>query len=574
MTANKLKSFRSLRKSESVSTSAATETDRGGKTRGWTPLKYPRSVFFSDENERSITPFFPYHHDILRAVIRELLILEARIDRRTLRMTNNVPTEEKSQSLMSDPHSEAGTRNTRCQSKRKCTIAEPDMKKRPRVPVCAQGTTCGGLVHVDTDVGLRSSSILVEELVSAILHSILLVPVLGSALPQRPRMGMISTAVVARPRKVSEVDQMTEVPNSSCAASPDDISRFLDLSAHDESGAFVKFEENEHNVPPMLNVSISDEVQLRDTAMEMTTRLVRHFHNRTLGLFFGYKSPPANCTRIAQLLSSFLFDTSHAMFAWIQTEQDFLAQYGQTENLDMAIQASLFDHRAVYKIGGLKPHCILPQALSIRNLRNRNISWETFATTAQYQRMLGHLGKGKRIEHDGKERRGQRLRQRHWLTSNSLIHDIDAEYQTISSSRSRSSSLGSETDIIDAPISRDTITSCCMARQTRILSDIAGSKVILMTKQNILQSWGVGLLQEGCACIIGRCQFHAEGDLEQRASLCCGDMILFVHNERGEYAAPPMCSWSKPHDSDQEWFQNIVNIFRTSNELHLVIQRA
>ena len=579
MTANKVKSFPCLRNPESVSSSAAIETNRGGKTRGWTPLKYPRSVFFSDENERSITPFFPYHHDILCAVIRELLILEARIDRRSLRMRNKVPTEANTQEVTSDSHSSASTWNTGCLSKRKCTIQEPEMNKRARIPVCCEGTTSGfrEVVHVDTDVSLTSRSVSAEGLVSIILDSLLLGPQSGSSLSVNvhpsPRMSVISTAVVTRPRKVSEVDQMTQVPISNRVASPDDISCYLDLSEHDESGAFVLFNQMEENVPPMVHVSISDEAHLRDTAMEMTKRLVHHFHNRTLGLFFGYKSSSANYTRISQLLSSFLFDTSHAMFAWIQTEQDFLAQHGQTENLDMDIQASLFDHRAIYKIGGLKPHCILPQALSIRRLRKRNISWEKFATTAQYQRMLGHLSKEKSVVAAGKERRGQRLRQRHWLTSNLLVHDID-ESHTTSSSRSRSSSLGSETDIIDAQASRDALSSSCMARQSRILSDVAGSKAISLIRKNILQSWGVGLLQEGCACIVGKAQFQAHGDSEERGSLCCGDMVLYVHNERGEYASPPICSWYKPHNSDEEWFQNMVSIFRTSIELHLVIQRA
>jgi len=453
------------------------------------------------------------------------------------------------------------------------------MNKRARIPVSFAGTTSGfrEVVHVDTDVSLTSRLVSAEEMVSTILDSILLGAPSESSLSVHvdpsPQMRVISTAVVKGPRKVSEVDQMTQVPNSSCVASPDDISCYLDLSEHDESGAFVVFNEMEENVPPMLHVSISDEAHLRDTAMEMTKRLVHHFHNRSLGLFFGYKSPSANGTRISQLLSSFLFDTSHAMFAWIQTEQDFLVQHGQTENLDMEIQASLFDHRAIYKIGGLKPHCILPQALSIRRLRQRNISWEKFATTAQYQRMLGHLSKEKSVVTAGKERRGQRLRQRHWLTSNLLVHDID-ECQTTSSSRSRSSSLGSETDIIDAQASRDAVSSSCMARQSRILSDIAGSKVISLIRTNILQSWGVGLLQEGRACIVGKAQFQELGDSEARGSLCCGDMILFVHNERGEYASPPICSWSKPHDSDEEWYPKMVSIFRTSIEVHLVIQRA
>jgi hypothetical protein len=427
--------------------------------------------------------------------------------------------------------------------------------------------------------GLTSRSMSAEQLVSTILNSLLLAPqsvsTVKSDISPIGETPTTSIAVAKRPRKISEVDQMTETPPKipSEIPSTDNISRYLNLSQHDKSGAFLLLGENDQIVPQMLHVSISDEAHLRDAAMEITKRLVGHFDNKALGLFFGYKFPSTNRVRIAQLFSSFLFDTSHAMFAWIQTEHEFLTHHRQTENLDMDIQESLFDQRAVHKIGGLKPHCILPQAISIRRLRQLNVTWEKFATTAQSKRMFGLFGKERSIVNAGKERRGQRLRQQQWRTSQSLMHDND-ESHTISTARSRSSSLASEVDLIDEPVSREATLASCSARQTRILSDVAGSKMISLIKSNTLESWGVGLVQEGCACIVGKARSDAEGDLEGDAHLCCGDMILFVHNDRGEYAAPPICSWSESHTSDEEWFRKLVNIFKKSSVLHLVVQRA
>jgi len=560
------------------------EPNRAGKTRCWTPLKYPRSAFFSDENKRRITPFFPYHPDILRAAIRELLILAGRLDHRTLKVPTGCPTESQTESIINNPSSEGDALNDCSNPKRKSNPIQESENNQKRARIHRRGTqkrnnesSCDQEVDDNIDPVAAFSA---EELVSTILHSLLLAsPAMSTIqqnLRQRNEAPSYSSPAARRPRRIpEEPEQMTETPKNlhEEVLSPDNISFFLDVSENDSSKAFTIVDDNEQDVPPMLQVSISDEAHLRHKAMEMTKRLVRHFDGKSLGLFFGYKSPSANQDRFAELLSSFLFDTSHAMFAWIQTEQDFLFHHRQTDDLDLDIQELLFDQRAIDKIGGLKPRCILPQAVSIRRLRRRNTTWEKFSATAQCQRMFNHCCKEKNILAAGKERRGQRLRQRHWLTSNSPIPEHD-ECQTLSTSRSRSSSLVSEADLIEEPVSRQATMATCFARQTRILSDIAGSKAISLTKNNPLQSWGVGLLQEGRACIVGKARSHDEGLLEEGVQLCCGDMILFVHNDRGEYAAPPICSWSESQHDDEEWFGRIVNVFKTSTELHLVIQRA
>jgi hypothetical protein len=327
----------------------------------------------------------------------------------------------------------------------------------------------------------------------------------------------------------------------------------------------------------MLHVSISNEALLRDAAMTMTTKLIQTFQERSLRLFFGYKTTVVPRDRLTELMAGFLFDTSHAMFAWVQTEQEVLAQNPNLVDPDATIRRSLFNQRALKKLGGFKSHGILPQAISVGRLRRRNVSLEKYAKTAQGKQMLEHHANEKAIISAGKLRRGQRLRQRYWLTSMLLWQENEEASVSTAAPRSRSCSISSEPDDEFAePCPREGKVGADLTRQSRILSDMPGSRSVALTKESCALSWGVGLVQEGNACVVGRAQNQHPDASSKDSYLQCGDMIMYVQNEHGEEAGSPLCSWfsSQRSTTGEDWFQRMVDLFKSSTELHLVIQRV
>ena len=424
-----------------------------------------------------------------------------------------------------------------------------------------------------------------EDVVLAIVNSVRIVSTLG-ILPKSeeiPSSDMSCQPVISRPRKVSEADQdlpsahsafcKTDNSDDCSEAYSREISCFLDLTKRDENGSFPVI-SCDSCMPTMLHASISNEAILRDAAMIMSNKLVQQFQERSLRMFFGYKTTTISCHRLAHLMAGFLFDASHAMFAWDQTEKELLAQTPDLLDPDAAIRKALFNQRALKKLGGFKSHAILPQAISIGRLRRRNVSWEKFATTAQGQQMLEHHRKEVSTIAAGKHRRGQRLRQRHWLTSAILWHDNE-EVSIGTAPRSRSCSLSSETDVaLDESFAKEGIVDFDLTRQkSRILLDMPGSKSIVLVKGSSAISWGVGLVQEGSACVVGRADAQGDGRTK-KSHLQCGDMILYVQNEHGKEAGSPLCSWSGSRPKGEDWFQRMVDLFKNSTELHLVIQRV
>jgi hypothetical protein len=345
----------------------------------------------------------------------------------------------------------------------------------------------------------------------------------------------------------------------------------IDLSKRNPTGSF-SLRSSVGDISNMLHASISNEALLRDAAMSMTQQLIATFPNRALRLFLGYKTPAITRDRLTQLLAGFLFDTSHATFAWVQTEQEILARAPQTTSLDSMVRTSLFDDRALKKIGGFDPSSLLPHAISIARLRRRNSSWEFFATTAQGKRMLNHHSREKSMISVGKQRRGQRLRQRYWLTSALLSHENDCDVSVSTGPRSRSCSFASS-EGEEEPMLPGGGKCADLTRQARILADMPGSKAISLVKQPPNTSWGVCLAKEGNACVVGRAKERPAGSRADEY-LRCGDLILHAQNENGQEAFSPLCVWSDAESTGEDFFRAMVDLFKTSEELHLVVQRV
>lgn len=602
----------------SSSTISEAQKRSGWRSRGWTPLKYPKSAFSSIEckSEGSLS-YFPLHRDVLIAAVRELCILDGRLDPLTLKITEKVQEKEKERiHCATNNHAENETcrdsllleeenrmkNGTVNQKKRKKAQHQP----RKKAKLSLSKSTLRGLQDdgmVKSNGGGSESEIEILDALDEIgcsrpsSEDFIVSLLRQSRSLSIPETSFGNIAVPSQtlertpraPRKVSEADQSVTIPGSSPQNDIDappldeeadevlhgsqEISAVLDFTKKNPDGSFVT-RQNLENVTDMLYVSISNEALLRDATMRMTKKLIPNLDVNSLRLFFGYKTPAVSIDRLTTLLAGYLFDTSHAMFAWFQTESEILANNPTTSDLDSRVQESLFDRRALIKIGGFDSSSILPHAISIARLRRRNCSWESFASTVQGKRMLEHHGKEKAIISAGKKRRGQRLRQRHWLTS-ALLWQENEESSAVILPRSRSGSISSETDDDNtvARFPQEGKQSQDFTRQNRILAEMRGSRAVTLVKQPPTSSWGVCLVEEGSACVVGRAEAHSEGSSED-SYLQCGDMILYANNERGEEACSPLCMWSGAESSSGDWFRRVVDLFKTSEELRLVIQRV
>lgn len=146
-------------------------------------------------------------------------------------------------------------------------------------------------------------------------------------------------------------------------------------------------------LPRLLEASIADECSLRARAHEMISSIVNSFRendmNIPLRVFLGYKSTKSpSRDRILEIFSDILFDVSHAMYAFIHTQEDMTRGKGVADemnhkSMDMQIKSSLFDDRALKRIGGFEPASLLPLALGIRRCRQTKTSWEEYACSEE-----------------------------------------------------------------------------------------------------------------------------------------------------------------------------------------------
>jgi len=373
-----------------------------------------------------------------------------------------------------------------------------------------------------------------------------------------------------RLRKVSDADSVDTIttPQLELVDEPlneTDLSLFVDLRR--KSGS-LRFRRKE--IPPMLTISIVTEETLRNMAIDIVSRMTLTFDDEALRLFLGYKACSLKRERLLQLLSDHLFDVSHAMFAWKQTESEMLAESegGHKEDqesdshLSKLIQHSLFDQRALKKIGGFDNSSLLPHALVIEACEKKKQSWETFAKTKRGLEMLRHHKEGKTVL-VGQKRRGQRLKSRLPVMEVPLM----ADEQGI---RSRSSSISTMEN--DDQCFRSADTASASTELTEI-SFADKSEVLQLTlKRQPGKPWGVLLAREGDLCLVDRAPAVTN-------SLRRGDMVLSVCDEHGEGFQPPSSSQVPNRVPDgshqqQDWFRSIVGLFKMSHELHLTVRRV
>lgn len=651
----------------------------GWRSRGWTPLKYPKSSVFpgnqgSDQHSRVVgkaNVYFPLHQDVLLASVRELLILDGTLHGNTLKVSESTAkfhqSGVKSGTVLIPKYLQhldpaqwsalkaADVASKKSSNQNKGVLADSKSKRKRqklstesgnnRVKRSKREEGVPDLVHdvmtSDDSIGERDAALSVKHherndnkllhhpSAEEIAHAILLrarIVVFDNPRPLSKTGGTIGESTLesanSSPTQLHDTAEDGAPPVEEGDLS--DISHFLSLPERSPDGS-IRIRVSPNVMPNMVQTSISSEAILRDAAMAMTTRLVESFSDTSLRLFLGYKKTPAvvGRDRLIRLLAAFLFDASHAMFAWDQTEEEVLSRLGKhadaDRDIDSIIQKSLFDERALRKIGGFEPSSLLPHAISIARLRRRCLndnkkanlnSWEFFATTAQGNRMLSHhrvLGgcaaagvkSSSSVISVGKQRRGQRLRQRHWLTSSLLWNEsseCDASLSSSSScqggARSRTSSIASYEEASGPgappqpqPPSGDSVLLGPTRNQARILTEMPGTMAVSLAKDAIGSSWGVLLAKEGDMCVVARAspktnqKDAVEADQDQQ--LRCGDLILHAQNERAEEASTPLCVSANGNLFEfqegqfrEDWFRAMVELFKGSQELHLIIQRV
>jgi hypothetical protein len=627
-----------------VAPSAAAESDtttiqRKWRSRGWIPLAYAKSALWT--SSRNV--FLPLHPTVMQAAVRELLILDGTLDASTLQVstaaTASFMCTSSDPSNISNVAKEASQRWRRKEESstakniavvqaarylghlhplewtlapKTSVVIKPSKNKSKRKRKTEEDVVEEQEIKTEeTDVlpslpvksSSSSSTVLTlagETVADAIVQRSRLICSSSTAVPSTTMTGVeleeamdvlpqniVSILVSRPPRKISDQDycsilasnQTNSLPTTLITeqiVGPRDISRFANL----RGGAITA----KRHLPSLLEASIATETTLRGISFQMTASMCQTFSNRTLCLFLGYKTPALQRERLEQVLSGFLFDTSHAMFAWQQTERELRATDKAVNPLcDVRICASLFDSRALRKIGGFDKSSLLPQAISCQRLEQEEVSWEAFAVTPEGKDMLRHHASVEESTAVGQRRRGQRLRHRQRSANSAGISGLAVEAtgnasctqpEAVGSSaelRFRSSSFGS-LDTDDTPSATD---------ETPFFAEIPSACDVRLVRERGT-SWGVLLSKEGEMCVVVRgskvptSASYSACAAGEAAELCSGDLILHVENERGEVALSPSfySMQGKSMQNQQEWFRSIVDLFKTSQELNLIIQRV
>lgn len=589
------------------------------RSTGWTPLAYPASALILKSSMTGtvteVNPFFPLDKDVLRAAIREMLILDGSLDAENLKLKEERIKFESfevqiAKGIRIGPvyafHLQSGKwsrvneedMTLAIQSgesttiKAKADAARTTKRKMPSsIFIAHKRSKKGCLQATDTEsktnqracdaecdklyaaqkmkVSISSAAALVDLILHRARHNTacVLEPVLSSA--DVKESSVCSDAVDRPPRKVSDVDQaclsdsppvLLDLTEETCGEQ--DITLFIDIVNRKADGSVTLLKSK---IPAFLDVSIVFESSLRNEAYRMLCQICSSFDSEALRLFLGYKSSVLKRERVLRILSDYLFDVSHAMFAWKQTESEILSERNDTaiptqtsfcQEIDSLVSDSLFDERALKKIGGLDDASILRHAIEISRSERRNEPWERFATTATGRRLLSHHRTGRACL-VGQKRRGQRIKR----FSCSASTDASDDGQ-----RSRASSIASydEIESNSRACPQDSLPHPLQHDPSAVLKIQNLSEVLDLTlTRNVDKSWGVLLSREGDMCVVERAP--------EKSSVRCGDMVLSVKNERGESAAPPS---SSANNDNQSWFQDIVNVFKGSNELHLVVRRV
>jgi hypothetical protein len=581
------------------------------RSTGWMPLVYPASALFTDETgpEKTTNPSFPLHPDVLRAAVRELLILDRTVDARTIalslmtaRFRDRCATDMASDHAVGpqylrhvDPSRwDLLTEEKKAKAgKKRITVASVLSRKKKRGEddnrhfksnEHASRADAASWPLQNQHVAMEDSCYYIREKVQnaeALTEIIVKRSFLLSNMSANP--SFLETEKISpenefrSPRKVSDADtdESTSL-NPHVADRVDesyggkDISRFFDICNRNTGDSLTVLRED---IPSLVEVSIFSEATLRNLAFSITRKLTESFDDKTLRIFLGYKSSALKRDRLLYVLSEYFFDVSHATFAWKQTEKELQAEEKASatedglEHLEKIILRTLFDNRALRKIGGFDASSLLPHALSISRLRVEGVTWEQFAKTACGKILLQHHREGKSLT-VGQRRRGQRVRSR--LGS---IDSSEGGSRSRSSSISIASSDGMEIVRDERGKGASDMTATVQVEawnEQRQLSFQMPDVLHICLRKTPDKSWGILLSKEGELCVVVR----APETTNDSACLKIGDVILSITDNTQETAAAAASGERANGKEKRDWFRRVVNLFKESDELDLIVRRV
>ena len=503
----------------------------------WAPLSYPTAAIFlssrgrgrggGGERDHGIAtrvadPLFPLHRDVLLAAVRELLIIDGKIDHRTMEImtTRDADGDGIAAAVIDEKE---GTRRPSVESERidhvdaRSSINEADAFSPVVETLRAEAASVDSITAVRKESELECSQprphvvpigvdqqecnfdqtrfCNAEALVRYAVDRAMLIPsgeanendnsVRSSAIKMERHD---ASAVIASKRKVSDASDDSELKHDSYSDfSPCVVSlvrsNIMLLQTSPSGSKLVRLtpqwgmafnpttptnsEETDHIIsflrhpklqreqmqdkvcqtifalPRLLEASIHDECSMRARAHEMISSIVNSFRgndmNVPLRAFLGYKSAKSpSRDRILEIISDVLFDVSHAMYAFIHTQEDMTRaksllskgvanemNYGSMEQ----IKSSLFDDRALKRIGGFEPASLLPLALGIRRCCQTKTSWEEYARSEEGKMAMSVHSKrgdfpGEQIAKEGISASHGRKRQSGAVTINNPLLEL------------------------------------------------------------------------------------------------------------------------------------------------------
>ena len=229
---------------------------------------------------------------------------------------------------------------------------------------------------------------------------------------------------------------------------------------------------------------------------------------------------------------------------------------------DSTICKTLFDSRALRRIGGFEETSLLSHALSIKRLSAKGVSWATFAKSVSGKNMMIHHRDNLSRVQAGAKRRDKRMKKNPYT----ILDDRDK-------TRSRSSSIASTESVgtngADLKISTNLLSDdLLMQRQQHrsCVSPIVPDLIPITINRAEGKSWGILLAREGSMCVIMRVPDSTNAQLQR------GDLVVSICNEDHERVNTPTLHSS--NTVSPEWFGNAVGIFKRSNVLHLEVRRV
>jgi hypothetical protein len=343
----------------------------------------------------------------------------------------------------------------------------------------------------------------------------------------------------------------------------------------------------------MIHLSIIDEATFREGAKEMAKLLAAWFSIQSLRYFFGYNQR-ASRHHLEELLGELLFDVSHAMYAFEETYQETLAQgsgaldfsFKNTSDFRHEIARNVLhsmfvDDRAVQRIGGLDDSSLLLHAVSIATDCQCDISWGHFAKTSPGMKMLSHHESKESARAAGtKRRRGRTAWKRAQASSDQKSPKTDENAISLTDPELSSAAPKALPSVTPEKRPKETESGLVPNKGSKfqeILSRTSGSKKVTITKSTDRSSWGIALVREEDVCTVLKAHHRNENGND---SLKVGDLVLFAENEEGIVAFTPTVSCfpsgkvENHFNTKEDWFRQLVDLFKVSKELHLIIRRA